>query len=215
MRHLVIVGSGGLARETVELVRAINAVGATWKLLGYLDDDPQKHGRRFAEFAVLGGTEALRDMGDAMVVLCVGSSRDNGSRRRLVERLQIPPERYATLVHPRATLADSVSVGPGCIVLGGAVATADVRIGAHVVVMPSAVFTHDDVIEDYVTVAAGALLAGGVLVGEAAYIGTGASVRENVIIGAGATVGMGAVVLSDVPPGEVWAGVPAAHIGGV
>ena len=32
MRDLLVVGAGGFARETVEAVRAINAVYPTWKL---------------------------------------------------------------------------------------------------------------------------------------------------------------------------------------
>ena len=42
-----------------------------------------------------------------------------------------------------------------------------------------------------------------------AYIGAGALIKEGRVIGAGAMVGMGAVVTHDVPPGQVWAGVPA------
>jgi acetyltransferase-like isoleucine patch superfamily enzyme len=32
-------------------------------------------------------------------------------------------------------------------------------------------------------------------------------------VGEGAVIGMGSVVLSDVPAGEVWAGVPAKQVG--
>jgi acetyltransferase-like isoleucine patch superfamily enzyme len=53
---------------------------------------------------------------------------------------------------------------------------------------------------------------GPVTVGECAYFGQGSLVREMVLIGAGAVIGMGSVVLRDVPPGEVWAGVPARSI---
>ena len=42
MRPLLIVGAGGFARETVEAIRAINAIEPTWRLLGLLDDDPAR-----------------------------------------------------------------------------------------------------------------------------------------------------------------------------
>jgi acetyltransferase-like isoleucine patch superfamily enzyme len=72
--------------------------------------------------------------------------------------------------------------------------------------------THGDVIGDYATVAAGVRLGGDVHVGRCAYLGSGALVREQRSIGSGALVGMGAVVTHDVPPGEVWAGVPARYL---
>ncbi len=134
------------------------------------------------------------------------------SKRAIVGRLGLPPERYATLVHPAAVVPDSCELGAGTVVLAGVVMTADVRVGAHVGLMPQVVLTHDDRLEDYVTAGAGVRLAGGVHVGEGAYLGSGCLVRENRAIGPWALVGMGAVVTSDVPGGEVWAGVPARFV---
>ncbi|HLA64962.1 MAG TPA: hypothetical protein VK600_00105 [Candidatus Saccharimonadales bacterium] len=45
---LVVVGAGGFGRETVEAVRAMNAGGASWRLLGYLDDD-RRQGNRWSQ----------------------------------------------------------------------------------------------------------------------------------------------------------------------
>jgi acetyltransferase-like isoleucine patch superfamily enzyme len=79
-------------------------------------------------------------------------------------------------------------------------------------VMPHVVLTHDDRVGDYAILAAGVRLAGGVQVREGAYLGAGCLVRENRTVGAGALVGMGAVVTTDVPDGEVWAGMPARFL---
>jgi sugar O-acyltransferase (sialic acid O-acetyltransferase NeuD family) len=209
-QSLLIVGCGGLAREVVELVAAANGVAPAWRLSGFLDDDPAKAGAVIADLPVLGGIDLVRQLpGHVRVVLCTGSTRDFASRRRIAAELALDTDRYATLVHPTASLGRSVRIAPGSILLGGVVATADVSVGAHVVVMPAVVLTHDDVIDDYVTIAAGARLAGNVHVEPGAYIGSGALIREGVTVGAGALIGMGSVVLDDVPPGAVWAGVPA------
>lgn len=211
--RLVIVGGGGLAREVLELVAAANIDGAHWDVVGIVDDAPQRRGQEVGAALVLGGTEVIPDLpDDVQVLLCTGSTRDYGSRRRLVERLDLPARRYATLTHPAAVLAGSTVVGHGSVILAGVVATADVTIGRHVVVMPAVILTHDVVIEDYVTIAAGARFAGTVQVQAGAYIASGALIREGVTIGAGALVGMGAVVLHDVPAGEVWVGAPARPI---
>jgi len=209
---LVVIGSGGFGRETVEAVRALNAAGARWRLAGYLDDDPARHGTVIDGVPVLGGTGELSTMPDASVVVCTGRPGNYVSRPRIVERLGLPPERYATIIHPSASVSSTSRVGPGSVLLAQTVLTAAVTVGSHVAIMPHVTLTHDDVIGDFATLASGVRLGGGVHVGWCAYVGAGALVREHRSIGSGALVGMGAVVTRDIPPHEVWAGVPARHI---
>jgi sugar O-acyltransferase (sialic acid O-acetyltransferase NeuD family) len=129
-----------------------------------------------------------------------------------VRRLALPAGRYATVVHPAASVAESCAVGPGSVLLAHCALTAAVRLGAHVAVMPHTVLTHDDEVGDFATLASGVRLGGGVRVGTGAYVGAGALVREHAVVGDWSLVGMGAVVLGDVPPGEVWAGSPARRL---
>lgn len=212
MIPLLIVGAGGFARETAQLVHAINDVAPTWDLLGHLDDDPAKHGTVVDGVPVLGGSHEAVPRDHARVVVCVGSPRDYSSRARVVARLGLPADRYATLIHPSAAISRSSSIGPGSVVLAQTVLTAAVAVGAHVSVMPHVTLTHDDVVGDFATLAAGARLAGGVHVARGAYVGSGALVREGLTIGSYALVGMGSVVTGDIPAREVWAGVPARFI---
>lgn len=209
---LLVLGAGGLARETLELVAAVNRQEPTWDVVGVLDDDPARHGTTVGGALVLGATDAVADHPGALVTACVASPGDPLRRLRLVARLGLEPERYATLVHPAAVVPASAAFGPGCVLHATTVLTADVALGAHVAIMPAVVLTHDDVVGDGATFGAGARLAGGVTVGRGAYVGAGALVREGVTIGDGAVVGMGAVLTRSVPAGEVWAGVPARRL---
>jgi sugar O-acyltransferase (sialic acid O-acetyltransferase NeuD family) len=208
---LVLVGAGGFARETAQAVLALNAAGARWRLLGYLDDDPAKHGEMVDGVAVLGGREYLARLPDARVVVCTGRPGNYVSRITIVDELGLPPDRYATVIHPSAAVSPSSSVGPGSVLLAHVTLTAAVRIGAHVVVMPQVTLTHDDVIEDFATIASGVLAGGGVRVQRGAYLGAGAIIGEERTVGELAMVGMGSVVTHDVPGREVWIGVPARY----
>jgi hypothetical protein len=159
---LVIIGSGGFGRETAEAVRALNAAGARWRLAGYLDDDPARHGTVIEGVPVLGGTAELSTMPDASVVVCTGRPGNYVSRPRIVETLALPPERYATIIHPSAAVSSTSRVGPGSVLLAQTVLTAAVTVGSHVAVMPHVTLTHDDVIDDFATVASAVCLGGGV-----------------------------------------------------
>ena len=210
--ELVVVGAGGFGRETVEAVRALNTVGGRWRLAGYLDDEPALHGKVIDGVPVLGSAEELDNMPDVSVVVCTARSDNYVSRPRIVETLGLPPERYATIIHPSASVSTSSRVGPGTVLLAQTVLTAAVTVGSHVAIMPHVILTHDDVIGDFATVASGVCLGGNVHVGRCAYVGAGALVREHRSIGSYALVGMGAVVTRDIPPREVWAGVPARFV---
>jgi sugar O-acyltransferase (sialic acid O-acetyltransferase NeuD family) len=208
MNELVIVGAGGFARETAQ------AVGDTgeFKLLGHLDDNASLHGTDVDGVPVLGGCDLVHDLPEARVVVCVGNPRDYAARARLVRRLGLPADRYATVIHPTAVVSATSTIGPGSVLLAHCVLTAAVRVGAHVAVMPHVVLTHDDVVEDYVTLTSGVRLGGGVRLERGAYVGSGALVREGATIGAWSQIGMGSAVLDDVPPGEVWVGSPARRL---
>jgi sugar O-acyltransferase (sialic acid O-acetyltransferase NeuD family) len=210
-RPLVLAGAGGFARETAELVAAINAESPMWDLLGFLDDDPARHGSTVEGLPILGPLDWLAEH-DASVAICIGNPRNFAPKARIVDRLGLADERYATLIHPTAVIPASVRVGHGSVIHALCVATGHARIGNHVAVMPATVFTHDDVIGDFVTIGAGALFAGNVTVGTGTYIGSGAMFREDRTIGDWSLIGMGSVVTGDVPSREVWAGVPARFL---
>ncbi len=208
---LIMVGAGGFARETIELVRAINREAPAWELLGLLDDDPELRGHGAARRA---GARPLRrrsrEYPEASFVACVASPDDPLRRLRLVARLGLRLERYATLIHPRAIVADSATIGPGSVVHANCVLTADIGLGWHVAVMPAVVLTHDDTIEDGVTFGAGAHVAGG---GDdrrrRLHRRRSAAARAASRSAPGAVIGMGSVVTKSVPRGEVWYGAPA------
>lgn len=210
--ELLIIGAGGFARETAQAVAAINAVRPTWRLHGFLDDDPLLHGRRVDGLPVIGGTDLVQSLPDARVVVCVGNPRNYFTRARIVERLDLPAARYATILHPSADISADCAVGPGSVLLAQVVLTAAVTVGGHVAVMPHAVLTHDVTIDDFATIASGVRFGGGVRVRRGAYLGSGSLIREQVKVGSWSQVGMGSVVLQDIPDRQVWVGNPARKL---
>ncbi|MFG2791175.1 acetyltransferase [Streptomyces sp. NPDC048419] len=208
MNELVIVGAGGFARETAQAA----ADSGGFKLLGHLDDNPALHGVEVDGVPVLGGCDLVHELPAAQVVICVGNPRDYAARARLADRLGLPEDRYATVVHPTAAVSATSEVGPGSVLFAHCVLTAAVRVGAHVAVMPQVVLTHDDVVEDFATLTSGVRLGGSARLERGAYVGSGALIREGTTIGAWSLIGMGSAVLGDVPPGEVWVGSPARRL---
>jgi sugar O-acyltransferase (sialic acid O-acetyltransferase NeuD family) len=213
VEDLVLIGASGFARETAEAVHALNAVRPSWNLLGYLDDDPSRHGTLVDDLPVLGPIESAHDRPGARFVVCTGRPDNYVSRRLIVERLGLDEDRYATIVHPTATVGRTCSLGAGTVLLAHVDLTAKVTVGRHVALMPQVVLTHDCEVEDWATLGSGVRIGGGSRIGKGAYIGAAATVRESRTIGPLAMIGMSAVVTTDVPPERLWYGVPARDAG--
>ncbi len=208
LTRVVIVGAGGFGRETASLLADLADAGECIPE-GFLDDDPELSGAIVAGLPVLGEIDVAKELTSVSFVVAIGNPHDFAAKERIVARLGLQPDRYATLVHPRASIGRDVRIEEGSVLLAGTVVTHGVTIGRHVGIMPNAVITHDDTVGDFTIIGSGVTIAGAVAVEAGAYIGAGATIGGGLTIGEGALIGMGAVVTRDVPPGETWAGVPA------
>jgi sugar O-acyltransferase (sialic acid O-acetyltransferase NeuD family) len=208
MEDLIILGAGGTSREIADTVGDINRIERRWNLLGFLDDDAAKYGKAVAGLPVLGAIDCARQYA-ARFIIGVARAGDSWRRRRIVERLALTRERFATIIHPSATVSRSATIGVGTAILYNSVVTTDVTIGDHVIIQYNVTVSHDAVIGDFVTMAPGSLIAGSVRLGAGAYLGAGSQVINDVTVNEAAVVGLGAAVIRDVMAGETVAGNPA------
>lgn len=121
---LVTLGSG----ETAQAARSLNHGGAGWRLLRFLDDAPARHAHIVDGLPVLGGRDYLGQLPGTSLVVCPGRPDDYTSRMRIIGDLGLPPERYATIIHPTAAVSASCE---GRYVSGGSPAQRRPQCGHH------------------------------------------------------------------------------------
>jgi len=207
---LVILGAGGFACETLDVVDAINAVAPTWDVLGFLVDAQYgAAGAIVQDKPILGEFSWLADHPGIYVVCGVGAPEH---RQRLIERISIFEVKFATLVHPHAVLTRWITVGAGVVIAAGCTLSNHIAIAEHVHINPSSTIGHNVTIEAFVSLAPGVLVSGNVHISTGAYIGTGANIIEKKVIGAWSVIGAGSTVVKDVPPNTTVVGVPAQVI---
>jgi sugar O-acyltransferase (sialic acid O-acetyltransferase NeuD family) len=209
IKDLIILGAGGTGREVAEAVEEINSLGRKWNLIGFLDDDRQKHGIEYNGCPVLGAISTATHYGTCEFVFVLGNHRDLRLTKRVLERLSLDTNRFATLVHPSVQLSASAQLGPGTVVLPNSVVTANSKIGSHVLLLFGSHIGHDCTIEDYAVIAPNAVLAGGVRICEGSYIGANATILQKTTVGPWSCVGMGSAVFSDVMANSTVVGNPA------
>jgi sugar O-acyltransferase (sialic acid O-acetyltransferase NeuD family) len=212
IEDLIIVGAGGSSREIAGAVEDLNRIVETWRLLGFLDDDPSKSGAIVDGYPVLGTTSAANRYPTCRFIVGIASARDPWRRKLVVERLGLPRDRYATLVHPSASISRYASIGAGTAILQNVVITPDTTIGSHVIISQGVLMAHDQELADFVTIAPGAVVAGGVRLHQGVYVGAGSVIIQGVSVGEGALVGIGSVVTNHVPAGVTVLGNPARRL---
>jgi sugar O-acyltransferase (sialic acid O-acetyltransferase NeuD family) len=208
MEPLVILGTGGSAYDVLDIIEAINAQTPTWDVRGFLDDALAAGADRLA-LPVLGRLEDAAKFEGCRFVNCIGSDRSYRKRPEVIARTGLAPDRFATLVHPAASVSARARLGRGTYVNFGASIGGGVNIGDHVSVGPGAIVGHDTMIDDFAMLAPGAVISGFTKIERGCYVGTGAVIRQHVTVGPGARVGMGAVVTRNVAAGSVVVGNPA------
>jgi sugar O-acyltransferase (sialic acid O-acetyltransferase NeuD family) len=188
-------------------LEALDCLAPHWKLQAFIDDTPLRQAECFQGHAVL-GRAALRRWAEVPVLAVPGSSRSYRTRRALVDSLEVPADRWARVIHPRATVSPLARIGRNVLVMAGVVITSDAVIGDHVCVLPNTVIHHGASVGPWTLIGSGVTLAGDVQVGENCYLGSGTRVREGVRIGDGALTGMGSTVIRHVPAAARVAGTP-------
>lgn len=202
MKTLAVLGASGHGRVVADA-----AIESGWDAIVFFDDAAD--GRRTCGgWPIDGGTADLIDSAHRFerVIVAIGN---NAVRLQKLLVLEASGVRLTTVVHPRAVVSRSASIGDGTVVCAGAVVNPFAIVGRGAIINTCASVDHDCVLGDAVHISPGAHLGGHVRVGDRSWVGIGSSVRHQLTIGPDVIIGAGAAVIRDVSSGLTVAGVPA------
>lgn len=180
MMRLLIYGSGDFAATVSELVRHCGH-----EAIGMVDDFSSGPG-------ILGDLESVRDSHPPPgfgIVLAIGYSNLE-ARWSAWERARAAGYRAPPLIHPRAYVSDTASVGEGSMVMAGAIVDARAVLGEHVVLWPGSCVNHDVVVEKNCFISPNATLCGFAHVGSHSFIGAGAALVDHAVVPEGGYIKM-------------------------
>ena len=208
---LAVYGCGGFGRELAWLAATPATGRPHFRMVAFVDDDPERLGRTVGDWPVLTLPTLIERHPGAQVSIGAGAPK---VRETLAGKLDAAGVASPLLIDASVRDAHRSTYGDGTVICAGSILTCDVTLGRHVQINLDCTIGHDAVLEDFVTLAPGVHVSGWVRIERGAYIGTGASIINGVegrplVVGAGATVGAGAVVTRAVEPGSLVVGVPA------
>jgi sugar O-acyltransferase (sialic acid O-acetyltransferase NeuD family) len=204
-RDIILFPCNGNSRE------ALDALDESWNVLCFVDDNPILQGSQVSGIRVH-DRSAFEKYHQAQVLAVPGAPNSYLKRSEIIEQLNIDESRWATVVHPSATLGKDVFLGRNVMISAGVVLTSNAKIHNHVVLLPNTVVHHDSEIGELTLVGSNVTVAGNTKVGKNCYIGSGSSLINGIELGDQVLVGMGAVVIRSVQEKTKIAGVPAKEL---
>lgn len=195
MKDILIIGAGGIGRETAWIIEEINEVKPTWNLLGYIDENSEMHGKELNGYKVLGGLEVLEKLEEKpyVVVAIANCSVKKSIVTKLGEKYN-----FATIIYPTVKVSKFIQIGQGTIIYPGVILTVNTKIGNHVLISGNCTIGHDTVIGDYSSVLWDSNFSGYDIVGEGCFIGVGTKVIQGIDINKESKISAGITVLEDV-----------------
>lgn len=137
---------------------------------------------------------------------------DNYKTAELFEKITIPDERLATIIHKTVFIDKSVELGPGAFVMYNAYIAPRTKIGKCAMIKANTNIGHDVVCGDLSHVAMGATVVSCSTIGYCADIAVGSTMLAHTSIGDYAMLGAASLLTHHIPIGEIWAGNPARYM---
>lgn len=212
IKPIVIVGAGGMGRDTQWLIERINEEIPTYKILGYIDDGISK-GTVVDGYEVLGGIEVLEQYNDThrlSVALAIGNAK---IRKKLAQKcLENPQLEYPNLIDPSVIASKRIHLGKGNIICTSVIMTTNIEIGNFNLICNRSIVGHDDTIGDYNTLYPGVLLSGDVHLDTETEIGTGSQIIQGITITNGVIAGAGSTIIKDIQESGTYVGSPVRRV---
>ena len=181
MKKIIILGSGGMARNAIDL---INNEQRDFKLEGIIDP---KRKKPLLGVPVLGDDSSLAKIIKKYSVEYVfpaigfGENIDNTLRYNVYKKLlKFKKVKIPNLISSKALIRSNVKMGQGNIIQAGSIVDTSVTIKNNVNIGLNVMIGHSSIISDHVTIAGSVNINGSVKIGQGSFIGMGAVIYKNI-----------------------------------
>lgn len=208
---IVIIGGKGNGTVIASTIEGCIDKGYDIECVGFLNDvEKVVNG-----YPVLGGIKNMdwkRLPEEYKFIYAMSNIKESPQRFQLLLDLNIPIERFATVIHPSAIVSKKAKIGSGVVLMPLTLVSPNVIIGNHSQMYAQSFVGHDTEVGEMVFIANNASIGGRVKIKNSAHIGSNSSILERITIGEYSIIGLGSVVLANVGDYEKVVGNPAKII---
>lgn len=207
MKHVYIIGAGGLGRELLNQILTDQAHGRDWIVIGFIDTREEKKRTSIDGLPVVGNENDVFITENTEFALAIGYP---DIKKQVVENL-IRKQAQFISIRTSCDIGNRSQVGKS-VLMKNVVISVDCKIGDYVFMDAGVTVGHDVEIGDFTHIGSGVFIGGQAKIGKAVTIHPRACIAQNVKIGDGAVIGLGAIVFKDVAENQTVVGNPARNI---
>ena len=211
MKHLIIIGVGGFARELFWNAHDSVGYGTGWDIKGFLDGDVELAAEEYEKLPlpVLGDVDSYVIQTNDCFICAIGSPK---VKEKLVQRVLVRGGEFINVIHNTSIIHPTVQMGRGNILCPLVHILDHAKVGDFVTFNGRSGMGHDAQIDDYSSVMSAVDITGYVRAGKRTFWGSGSRALPHSRIDDDATVGVASVVFKHVRAGAKVFGNPALPI---
>ena len=208
MKHLIIIGAGGMGRTMYDMARESVGYGIEYDIQGFLDDNIAALDNFENYPPIIAPIQSYLPNENEIFICSIGGA----ARKKCIEEIISRGGQFLTMIHSTARIGTNVQIGEGSIVGAFTTIGADAKVGKYNLIQSYTVIGHDSVIGDWNRIDTHVTLVGGTIVQNEADIHTAAMISHNVTVENNSRVAACSFVIRRVKEGTTVLGNPAKKL---
>jgi sugar O-acyltransferase (sialic acid O-acetyltransferase NeuD family) len=200
---IILIGAGGHAHSCIDVIEQCDK----FNIVGLVGLSEEMHTQHLG-YSVIATDDDLQKLANEYqyAIVTAGQIQSAEVRIRLYQYAIKEGFKVPTIIAPSSNVSKYATIGPGTIVMKGAIINAGARVGLNCIINTCSLIEHDVWVDDHCHVSTGAILNGDVKIGAESFVGSGSMIKEGVSIGKNCVVGMGLSVRHNLASNGKFAG---------
>ena len=176
-KNIILLGAGGHMTSVIETIKN----DKRYKIVGFLDNDKKKIGKKIFGIQVIGNDNKLKLLRKKIkcAFLTVGYIKNIEERLELIKKLTQNKFEIPNFISKNADISKSIILGKGNTIMQHCLINKNVKIGDFNILNNKSLIEHDVEIGSNVHIATGVIINGNVKIGSDVFIGSGSIVVNN------------------------------------
>lgn len=203
-------GNGGVIASCIEDNRK-RFNDLEWEVIGFVNDFEKE----VCGYPVLGGTDDVQNLlktEEYYFMWGIHMIGRNILTEKLFRKVNIPKERFATIIHKTAFVAQNAILESGVFVMSNCYIGPQAHIGQCTLIMANCIIGHNTTVSPLCHFSVGSITSSYITIGLCSDVTLGAMVVEKRKIGNFAVAGAGSLVTHDIADYEIHVGTPAKFL---